>query len=194
MKDVKSEGTALVGGVQTDHVSAGVNTDKVVDDFVELASKSGASEVSKVSGDDKRKLKDALHDARLDLYSGKADGILRKLSMHSEVEASGGSGNVYFNVEFIDIDKPQKIIAPLTSRPFSQLESDLQVGGLAALGGGQGAVQGGSSRSPSGSSSAEGGSVGAGSSAVPQESRAYLKCISKAGTPQALQGCAGLLP
>src|SRR5439155_1248263 len=173
VKEVKSEGTALVGGVQTDHVSAGVDTGKVVDDLAELASKSGAAQVSRVSGEDEKKLKDVLHDARLDVYSGRADGILRKLSMHSEVDASGRSGKVDFNVEFIDINKPQNIVAPLNSRPFSQLETDLQVGGLGALHGGTGAVQGGSAGSSSAGSSAEGSSGSGGSSAIPQESRAY---------------------
>jgi hypothetical protein len=96
-------------------------------------------------------------------------------------------GTVSFSIEFADVGKPQTITAPTSSKPLSELTS--QLGGLGGvLGGGTGS----GSSSGSGSDGSDG-SSGSGPSAAALQ--AYSKCLQKAdpSKPAELQKCADLL-
>jgi hypothetical protein len=190
-------GTATVGGVETNHVSAAVDTTRLVDDFLALGRVSGQSGTRTLSTRDRRQLQQALKSATVDLYAAKSDGTLRKLSGQARIEAPAGSGDIRisgngtlsFDMEFSDINKPQEISAPRHARPFDQFQTDFssRLLGIAGAGGGTG----GSSRGASTGSESGGSSTPA--PTLPGSAQAYLDCVQKARTTAQLQQCAPLL-
>jgi hypothetical protein len=197
-------GTDKVGGVETDHVTAEVNTSKLVDDLFALASRSGQQ--AGTSEADRQQAKDAVKDARLDLYVAKDDGSLRKLAAQARIEApqqSGdiqlsGTGNVAFQMQFSDVNQPQKVSAPSDARPFKEFEPAFSSRFLSGLTAGSGA---GSSDGSADAGSAGGdGSSGAGANdatpaapSLPGNAQKYLDCVEKASSSAEVQQCAPLL-
>jgi hypothetical protein len=186
-KDARDEGSASVGGVETTHLSAGFDVGKMVDDLVVLAQRfdypgASPSEASEV--------KDSIKDAQIDAYVAKNDRILRRVTFHALVEAvGGGSGEIDADFTLSDINKPQRITAPASARPFSQLESDLRSGGLQSLVGAPG--QSSAPPPPPGDSS---GAAQDQASSLPAEAQAYLACVRKASSQAAVQACSSHLP
>jgi hypothetical protein len=185
MRNIVSEGTASVGGVPTDHVSAGLDADKLTSDLSKVANKLGQSGGQGLSAKDAQELKDALGGGRLDLYASKRDGSLRRLQLHVDVKSGQGSGALDVSVDFTDVNRPQKIIAPesASTRPISQIESDIAAGFLSPDAAAQPVPE-----TPAAPAS------GAPATAVPPETQGYLGCVRKATTQPALQRCSALLP
>jgi hypothetical protein len=189
IKDARDEGTANVGGAQTRHLSAEIDAEKMLSDFADVAARAQPAGTPQVSNDQVDELKNSIKDPKVDVYLGKADGILRRLTLQASIQAKDGGGEVTADVTFSDINKPQQISAPASARPFGQLESDLANGGLGALtGGGPAPGAGGGAAGPAT------GDPGAAASTLPSEAQAYLGCVRKAGGSAALQRCAALLP
>ncbi len=203
--NASDEGSANVGGVETDHVTAGVNTEKMIDDVLALGARTGNSQLSGFSAAQKQQVSQAVQSAKLDLYTAKSDGTLRKLAAHVSLNTPQGSGNVSFELAFSDVNKPQKITAPSNALPLSALDRDLGGNLLAGLqqgstgGGSSGATRKDSARSTPGTSKPDTGSAGSapatqpGTMALPQPAQAYLKCVEKAKSSADLQQCAPLL-
>ena len=123
-----------------------------------------------------------MKNPRFDVYVGKDDNIIRRLSADISFEVPqtqqaqlGGltSGTLSFSIEFADVGKPQTITAPTSSKPLSELTS--QLGGLGSVLGGAG----GGSSSGTGTGTGTGTSPSAsGPSAAALQ--AYSKCLQKA--------------
>jgi hypothetical protein len=193
LTDAKDEGTDSVFGVETQHVSAALDVSAFLDDVNQLVQKAGGNlaggtKAPQLTPAEKKQIEDVVKDPRFDVYVGKDDNIIRRLSAdlkfdvpkQQQAQLSGLSGGTLsFSIEFADVGKPQTITAPSSAKPLSELTS--QLGGLGSLlGGGSG----------SGSS---GGSSGSGPSAAALQ--AYSKCLQKAdpSKPAELQKCADLL-
>jgi hypothetical protein len=203
LKDSSDEGTETVAGVQTNHVSAALDVSKFLDDVNKLVAKAGGklpggSSAPQLTPQEKKKIADVVKNPRFDVYAGKADNIIRRLSADISFDVPqaqqaqlGGltSGTLSFSIDFADVGKPQTIKAPASSKPLSELTS--QLGGLGGVLGGSGV--GGSSGSGSSGTGSSSGSSSSGPSAAALQN--YSKCLQKAdpSKPAELQKCAALL-
>jgi hypothetical protein len=194
LKDAKDEGTQKVDGVDTQHVSAALDVSRFLDDLNTIVKKAGGSTgaSAQITPDQKKQVENVVKNPRFDVYVGKSDNVIRRLSadvsfsVPSDKRAQVGglkSGTVSFSIDFADVGKPQSIKVPQNAKPLSQLTT--QLGGLSGvLGGGTGSSSSGSGSSASGS--------GGPSPAALQK---YSKCLQKANPskPAELQKCAALL-
>jgi hypothetical protein len=201
LEDPKDEGEADVAGTATNHVSAGVDVPKLLDDVNKILSRAGQLGVSQaqqlptqLTPQQRKAVEDAVEDASFDVYSGKDDNILRRLTVRLRFEVpenrrreAGGlaGGNLTFDVVLASLNQPQTIDAPANPGSFSELTQALRqaLGGL-GVGGGGGA-------SGSGSGGSSGGTGTTGGDTRAQE---YAKCIAEAGGDIAkAQQCQALL-
>jgi hypothetical protein len=147
-------GTATVAGAETYHVTAGINTNAFLQDVSRL-SKSSGSLSSTVPGAGSltpstiSELGHAIHSSHLDIYTGKSDHILRRLVLTASVGSTpqtqsllsgASSANITLQMQFAELNKPQKITAPAGAKPFSELMPALQqlLGGLQGASGSSG--------------------------------------------------------
>jgi hypothetical protein len=189
LKDPTVVGTESVGGVQTDHVSAQVNVSALLDDVDKLLARFSAQGIpgaagkrvpSRIPAHVRSQIEQAVKRATVDVWSGKSDHTLRRLTLALDVVPPAGargprSVDLALSIELTDLNQPQAISAPPTSRPLSELLGQFQglLGG--ALGGG---ALGGSSSG----------------SATSKQLDEYSKCIQKAGSNVTeAQKCAALL-
>jgi hypothetical protein len=195
IKDAQDEGSAKVEGVETDHVSATLDVGELLDDLNKLVRKagngvSGAQRVQ-ISPSQKEEIEDAVEDPRFDVYVGKDDSVIRRLSADlsfkvpsdKQAQLNGlKSGTLSFSLDFTEVGQPQTINAPQNAKPLSELTT--QLGGLGGALGGLGGASSGSGSSSSGSSGP--------TSAQLQK---YSKCLQNANPskPAELQKCADLL-
>jgi hypothetical protein len=191
VKGAKREGSASVAGVQTTHVSASIDFDKLLQDLNALAKKAGsttaaARSVPQLTASDRKQFTDAVKSSSFDVYVGKSDGKVHRLALSVQFDipkknqsrtngVKGGTLN--FSVQFSNVGRSVQVTAPSGARPLSDLVGKL--GGAAALGGAAGGA-GGSGGTPSPSS---------------KQFQAYSKCLDSApaGDATALQKCAALL-
>lgn len=126
VRDVKSEGTQRLSGVETDHVSARVDPRAVMNDISQAARQSGG-EVP-----DTGVLARAVQRADIDVWVGTDDQIMRRLSA---VLVVARGGRFELDVRLSDVNEPQKIEAPAHVRagapagPLGQVAEAL-VGGI----------------------------------------------------------------
>ena len=201
LAEAKDEGDAEVGGVETNHVSGTLDVARLMRNLNVFVRKSaGALGSSKetpprLTEKDIQALADAVKNPSFDVYSGKQDNLIRRVSGKIEFdipEASqaglGGlkGGSITFSVELRNVNGNQKIEAPTHSRPLSRLTSSLG-GAIGALGAG-----GGTGQEP-GPEEGESGSGTTSSDA--DQFRKYADCLDKARPEdtEQLQRCADLL-
>jgi hypothetical protein len=186
LKDPKVEGTETIGGDETDHISSQVDVSALLDDVNKLLARASAQGLptgqqipSRIPDSDRAQIESAVKRATLDVWSGAQDHTLRKLTLALSVDVprQSTSLDVALSVELTDLNQPQSIQGPATSRPLDELLGQLQgfLGG--ALGGG-----------------ALGGSGGSGGGASSQQLQDYSNCVQSAGSDVTkAQGCAALL-
>jgi hypothetical protein len=206
----KKVGTESVGGTDTNHVSATVNVPKLLADVDTLLKKAGtiggaagqsAGVPDGLTAAQRKTIEDAITGSTFDVWAGKKDGILRKLDVSvaftgpaaSQAKAGGlQKGRVRLTMTIADLNADQTIEAPSSTKPLSELQS--QVSGL--LGG----LTGGATTTTPGTSSGSGsgtGSSGTGagtSGGTGTQSGSYTQCLQAAGTDIAkVNDCAKLL-
>lgn len=190
LSEAQDEGDEDVAGVSTTHVQAKVDVPRMLDDLNKLIDRAGgavagAAPPPKLTDQQRQRVADAVSDPVLDVYVGKDDDVVRRLSANLELEVPEGSrddvggiegGRISFSVEFADVGRQVRVQAPADARPISELAE--QFGGLGALDGGV-IPEGG------GGSGAEGG----------DEFSRYAKCLEEADPSdlQAIQACSDLL-
>jgi hypothetical protein len=198
-KDASEQGEANVAGVTTKHVSAGVDLGKLFGDLNKVVARArgsvGTARPSQLSPAVIDQIKKVVHDPKLDAYVGRKDGKIRRLAFEVGFDvpeqAQGSSrgvkgGTVTFSVEFAGVGEPQTIQAPASSKPISELAS--QIRGLAGgLGGGAAGGLGGAGGSAGGS--------GGGRTPTPQQFQRYARCLTaaKPGDTAAQERCRKLL-
>jgi hypothetical protein len=190
LTNAQDQGSAKIDGVDTDHVSASLDVAKFLDDVNTLVQKAGGrvgSTAPQLTDAQKKQIQDVLENPSFDVYVGKSDNVIRRLSadisfkVPSAKQAQLGglqNGTLSFSIDFTDVGKPQTITAPTNAKPLSELTS--QLGGLSGVLGGAG-----------GSSSGSGSSGGPTAAALQK----YSKCLQKAdpSKPAELQKCSSLL-
>jgi hypothetical protein len=129
----KIVGSATVGGVATEHLSAQVDIAKLVTDIGTLAKSVGGSKASSIlSGANLSELASAVSSAQLDLYTGTSDHILREVrfALSFTVPPAAQSaldgvtaGSFTSDAQISDLNSPETVTAPKSSQPFSGLLS-----------------------------------------------------------------------
>jgi hypothetical protein len=195
--EAKIEDDANVAGTDTHHVSGTLDVTRLMRNINEFVSRSssalgsGGKAAPKLSAADIAELAQTVKNPTFDVYVGKQDSTIRRVSGRIEFDVPtadrsslGGltGGTITFSIELRNVNGHQKIEAPASSRPLSQLTKSLG-GALGALGGG--------AATPSAPSD---GSSGGGSGDSEQFQR-YAQCLDKAkpGDTEQLQRCADLL-
>ena len=198
LAEAKDEGDADVAGVETSHVSGTLDVVSLMrnlNKFVQRsASALGSSEEAPppLTEADISELSNAVKDPTFDVYVGKQDDLIRRVSGRIEFEIPeseqaglGGlrGGSIKFSVELRDVNGDQQIEAPSHSRPLSRLTDSLG-GALDALGAGGSTPQepGPEQGPPDSPSDAD-------------QFRQYAECLDKARPEdtEELQRCADLL-
>jgi hypothetical protein len=179
LTNVSNEGDEDVDGQDTIHIHGDANIEQIVSDLSKVAQQAPGGTAQTLSPDQLDLVKSAVKDASVDVYSGKDDHLLRKLSLSLTITPPASTGTqvssvkVDFSVTLSDVNQPQTITAPSGAKPISGLLSQLGISGLGPLGSlGSGA----------------GGSVGGGGG----PSQAYLKCVQQA-SPSQIGKCASKL-
>jgi hypothetical protein len=214
LAEASEQGDERVAGVETTHVSGKLDVERVmknINQFVQRSSAAiggatGTKPPGKLSEKDIRQIADVVKDPEFDVYVGKEDDTIRRVSGRVEFEVPEDSrkslggiegGSLEFTVELSDVNGDQKIEAPAKARPISKLTTSL--GGTGVLGGAtgtSGADSGGSTVSPvnpngPGTSTAPSG----GGSPDGEDFKRYADCLDNAAPEDtdALQRCAKLL-
>jgi len=204
--DAKGEDDEKVAGVETEHVSGKLDVRSLFSDLNKLVERSagavGGAEAgtpTPLSASDLDELAEVVENPTFDIYVGKEDDVIRRVSGNLTVEVPEkdrervngiSGGTLRFSVELGKVNGDQKVEAPAKSRPISDLTSQLQgAGALGALGGGAGA----NPQAPS--TTAPGGAVPEGEDGGVQTFQDYSECLDKARPDDtaALSRCAELL-
>lgn len=209
VKDASKEGDSTVAGVNTQHVSAGVDVAKFFNDINKVLTKARTSGVPGTAAPQTQLTKEqidqvekVIKDPHFDAYIAKSDSKFRRVSVSMDFDVPESArasargvtgGNVSLSVELAGVGEPQTITAPTGAKPLSELTQ--QLGGLGGLGsalGGGAAGLGGAGGSSGSTPSAPGGS---GSSPNSQQYKKYADCLNKAKPSDvaAIQRCAQLL-
>jgi hypothetical protein len=202
LTNLKNEGDADVEGTSTNHISGDLDVNKTVDTL--KSALRSASAIAALGGSTTQlpslqqldQFKSAIKRAHFDLYSGKDDHILRRLTVVVSIEPPSGSIDkidVDFDYSVGKVNEPQTIEAPSNAKPFSELVKQFginpsQLGALGALGGtgGVGGGTGGGGTTPSLPANPSGANTA--------KAQKYLNCVSKASTAADLQKCQALVP
>ena len=194
-------GSETVGGAETVHVTSKVDVPALLEDLNKLLGRANATGAvaaagaagrvpRTLTGEQRAQIAKSIKSTRLDVYSGKDDGILRRLTIRVTFDvpadlrdAAGGltTGTLGLDLVMSELNEKQDVAAPGTSRPLSDL------------------TQAGATGAAPGAGTATGEAPPASAPATPQvdpnsPDAEYRACIDAAGTSIAeAQKCAPLL-
>jgi hypothetical protein len=148
LAEAQDEGDADVAGVKTSHLSGVLDVESVLRDFNRFVRRSGAAVEGATGGAPPEPLTGAqiagiaesVSNPSFDIYVGKEDGLIRRVSGRVEFEVPANSrerlgdiesGAFEFSLELSDVNGDQEIEAPAKARPLSALTRSL--GGASAL-------------------------------------------------------------
>jgi hypothetical protein len=177
LTNLSNEGYEDVEGTETIHIHGDADIEQIFSDFGKIAERVPGNAAPTVDQGQLDQVKSAIQEATLDVYSGKDDQVLRRLSLSLAIEpptdAEGSTVShvdVDLSVTLSDVNEPQEISAPQDTQPISGLLSDLGLSGLGLI-------------DPSGGTN---GGVGGGGGPAP----GYLDCIRDATTSDQIRKCA----
>ena len=200
LKDPSNEGTEDVGGAETIHISSSVDVPKFLEDVNRVLGRTDLQQNDPCAKDKKstdptrptgrqltkeqqKRITEAVKDARVDVWTGAEDKIMRRVNVQLGFDATKGrSGKVGLDLTIGGINDEQKIEEPKDAKPLEELVA--QFGGQLP-GTGSGQPQNGGSGS------------GSGGAQAPQsggENSRYAQCVNEAaGDLKKLQECAQFL-
>jgi hypothetical protein len=124
--NVKSEGTERMDGVEVTHISADVNSARMVKELFQ-----SLTEATPLPGAEQRLRQGGLRDGHVEVWVGD-DKIMRRATLQMSGPGDGGRRvNAALNFEFSGVNKPQSISAPakvkrgLPGGTFGQLANGL---------------------------------------------------------------------
>ena len=168
LTNLSNEGYEDVEGTETIHIHGDADVERIISDFVEVAQRVPGNAAPRIDQAQLDQVQSAIQEASVDVYSGRDDQILRRLSLSLTIVPPADSGatvssvDVNLSVTLSDVNEPQEITAPEDAQPISGLLSELGLGGLGPIepGGGGGPAPG------------------------------YLECIQDATTSDEVRKCA----
>ncbi len=152
LRDPKQAGEEDVGGTKTVHVTSRIDVPVMLLDVNKLlardevsgaAAGAGGQVPSKLTDEQRKQIADSVKNATLDVFTGKDDGILRRLNVQVTFDVpeaarkdSGGltTGTLGLDLVFSELNEKQEIKAPASSRPLSELTGGLAGGATGATG------------------------------------------------------------
>jgi hypothetical protein len=206
LRDAKTAGSEKVGGVETTHITAGVDVPKLLEDVNRILGRTEGNVEDpcakeqkgqpqrrtgrQLSEQDRKAIADAVKDARVDVWTGEDDRVMRRINVairfdvpEDQRERVRGlrSGALRFDMTIGGLNEKQDIKTPTGARPLDDLVA--QFGGqVPGLGG------------ASGGSSQQGGSATQPQQQQQQPESAYLQCVQEAGQDVVkLQQCRDLI-
>lgn len=166
VKSPRVAGDEKVGGDDTVHVSGEVDVTRLGSDLGALLNAAGGAAsgllpVPKLTDQIREQLAGAVEQASFDLWSAKADNSLRRVRVVVKTAKNGAlpALAIVFDVTLTELNRPQEIAIPSTSKSF---------GGLAGLLAGVAGLVGGGEDAGSG---------------------AYSDCVAKARDADAVANC-----
>jgi hypothetical protein len=192
-------GSDNIGGTDSTHIRAGVNVSALLQDINTLLGKASSSAGTKLPSSipqaTQQNIAAAIKNASVDVWTGKSDKVLRKLSLNLNVPVPGRlstlaggmtSAGIGFTLQYSDVNQPQTISAPSNVQPYSEFTAKLR----SVLTGIEGSVGGGAL----GAAGATGSSGSSGSAATADKIKKYSECIQSAGQDVLkMQKCASVL-
>jgi hypothetical protein len=203
----EDEGEEEVAGVQTNHVAGTLDVEALMRDLNSFVRRSGSA-IGGATGQDVpdpltaadiREIAEVVRDPTFNVYVGKDDDIIRRVSgriefaIPEEDRTTGGieGGTLTFSIEFADVNGDQEIEAPASAQPLSALTESLGTDALGLGGDGDSGtpIVPADPDPPSASIPEDDGSTEA------EAFRAYAECLDNARPEdtEALQECADLL-
>jgi hypothetical protein len=214
LREANKAGEEEVGGAETVHISSRIDVPRFLEDINRVLSRTDLqqrqadpcnrepdteaekSSSRQLSEQDRKQIAEAIKDARVDVWTGKDDKIMRRLNvaLRFDVPEAGRrqarglrSGDLRFDMTLGAVNEDQEIKAPSGAQPLEQLGERLggQVPGL----GGAGAPAPGAAAP---GDAAPGAVPGTGGTAAPggEQSSEYLACVAQAGNDVVkLQAC-----
>lgn len=208
----KVEGDEKVAGEATRHVSGSLDVEAVLRNLNEFVRKSGSAlggatgqaAPQPLSREQIREIGQIVGDPTFDVYVGKEDSIIRRVSARVDFkipeasrEGLGGleGGTLDFTVQLSDVNGDQRIEAPANSRPLSDLTESLGAGGTLpglGVGGGNGQPEPAPQPQPQPPSNPDSGN---GTSTDPEDFQRYADCLDRTRPEDAegLRRCSELL-
>jgi hypothetical protein len=199
-------GTETVDGTSTTHIRSGVDVNALISDLNTFLAKTAKNTSAASAGvptqipqATQQQIAAAVKNATVDVWTGKSDQTLRKLSLNLNVPVTGQvstelggmtSAGIVLTIQYSKLNQPQSVPAPTGVRPYSEFTTKLQSIGQqlestlgSSLGGVQSTTSSGTATATTPSSSGSGASVSK-----------YSDCIQKAGGDVTkMQKCASLL-
>lgn len=211
VEQLKNEGSVDVDGTSTTKLSGELNAANAIDALIELTEDPACKTQLEAAGDlpldeleeARSEVSTALKKSHVDLYVGE-DQIIRKLAAELRIAPKDRDESVEVDLELSlgEVNEPQQITAPSSSKPVEILFRKLGINPLELLeagtsGEGFGDLLeslGSDSKGDGGSSGSGSGNSGAGGSTEPAGSGqdAYRECLRNAQTTTDLQNCASL--
>lgn len=200
--DASVAGEEQIDGVTTEHVEGSLDVEAALTDLNGLVERSAdtlgdAGKAAKPLGKrDIARLASSVDDPTFDVYVGKDDDVVRRVSLRIDVDVPeqdrkdvGGitGASIRFSAQLDDVGGDQRVEAPRNAQPLSNLTS--QLGSLSALAGGLG----GDSTTPAPGSD---GSTGSGEGTGLDDFERYGDCLDAADPDDgaAIDRCRALLP
>jgi len=147
LRDPKVAGEADVGGTATRHITASIDVKALLADLGSLAARVQSlplpgGKLPDFSPEQRTRLEKAVKETSVDVFTGKADKTIRRLTLRLRLQAAPAGGrsaglpptDVSFSLELSGLNQPQTIKAPSNAKPLNQLPGG-GLGGLGALGG-----------------------------------------------------------
>ncbi len=193
-------GTETVDGAPTTHLRAGVDVTALVADFDKLLAKESSTTAkaglpTHISTSAASKVAAALHGLSVDLWTGKSDSTLRRLTLGATVPVIGStstqlggmtSAAFSFSLDYAHLNQAETIAAPANAHSYVQLQAKLKSLGSQ--------LQSSFGTGSTGTGSTGSGSTGSGSTGSAGQVSDYTKCINGAGgNVRKMQKCASLL-
>lgn len=130
IRDAKSSDGGDVGGTDTDKIEADLDIVAAVNDLIQVARDFGGPELDPVEGQEAEQLRAAVRDAKLEVWTGDKDRLLRRLEIEADFDpqlpegldelARAAGSKVTFELGIDDPNEPVEVEPPENPRPAAE--------------------------------------------------------------------------
>jgi hypothetical protein len=130
IRDAKSSDGGDVGGTDTDKIAADLEVVAAVNDLIEVAREFGGPDLDAIEGAEAEQLRSAVRDAKLEVWTGDEDRLLRRLHIEADFDpelpegldelARAAGSKVTFELAIDGPNQPVEVEPPEDPRPASE--------------------------------------------------------------------------
>lgn len=131
IRDAKSSDGGDVGGTDTDKIEADLDVVAAANDLIEVVKSFGGPSLDPIEGPEAEQLRDAVRDAKLEVWTGDEDRLLRRLHIEADFDpelpdgleelARAAGSKVTFDLEIDNPNSEVSVEPPEDPRPASEL-------------------------------------------------------------------------